>query len=99
MRSFFAILLLLAAVPAQAQPADRGQLLYETHCIECHSRQMHWRDQRLARDWNTLAIQVRRFQSLARLEWSEDDVQAVTQHLNATIYRFPQPPAHAQAAR
>jgi hypothetical protein len=30
-----------------------------------------------------------------RLRWSEDDVEAVTRHLNETFYRFPQ----RQAAR
>lgn len=95
MRPLLAAFLVLAAVAAQAQPADRGRLLYENHCIECHSTQVHWRDQRLARDWYTLEIQVRRFQALARLDWSEEDIRAVSQHLNDTIYGFPLPRAHA----
>lgn len=51
---------------------------------------MHWRAQRLARDWDSLRAQVRRFQGVARLDWSEDDITAVARHLNDTIYRFPQ---------
>ena len=87
-------LALLAGAQAQTSSPSRGQLLYTTHCVECHSTQMHWRAQRLARDWDSLKGQVRRFQGLARLDWSEDDVEAVARHLNDTIYRFPQP--HAQ---
>ncbi len=51
---------------------------------------MHWRQQSLARDWESLKGQVRRFQGIARLQWSEEDIEAVARHLNETIYRFPQ---------
>jgi mono/diheme cytochrome c family protein len=83
----------LAAAAATAQPAaspSRGQLLYATHCIACHSTQMHWRDQRRARDWDGLKAQVRRWQGIAGLGWSEADVNEVARHLNDTIYRYPQ---------
>lgn len=97
MRPFPAILLALAAAAAggaQAQPEGvspgRGQLLYSTHCVECHTTQMHWREQRLARDWGSLKEQVRRFQGIARLGWTDDDIEAVARHLNDTIYHFPQ---------
>lgn len=92
-----AVALALAAVPpAHAQDApSRGQLLYTTHCVECHTTQVHWRDQHLARDWGSLKEWVRRWQAEARLQWSEEDVSAVARHLNDTIYQFPLP----QAAR
>ena len=83
----------LAAAAASAQPAaapSRGQLLYATHCIACHSSQLHWREQRQARDWDSLKAQVRRWQGNAGLGWSEADVTEVARHLNDTIYRFPQ---------
>jgi mono/diheme cytochrome c family protein len=85
--------LLVAAAAASAQPPSapsRGQLLYATHCIACHSTQLHWRDQRQARDWDSLKAQVRRWQGNAGLGWSEDDVNEVARHLNDTIYRFAQ---------
>jgi mono/diheme cytochrome c family protein len=73
---------------AVAQPVDRGALLYETHCVECHTAQMHWREQRLARDWSSLRAQVRRWQANARLQWSDADIDAVTRYLNDTVYGF-----------
>ena len=86
----FGPLALVLAAGAQAQPAaPRGQLLYSTHCVECHTTQVHWRDQNLARDWESLKAWVRHWQAEARLQWSEDDVDAVARHLNETIYRFP----------
>ena len=83
-----AVLLAAAGAHAQATPS-RGQLLYATHCVECHSSQMHWRDGRQARDWESLKAWVRHWQGDARLQWSEDDVEAVARHLNETVYRFP----------
>jgi mono/diheme cytochrome c family protein len=83
----------VAGVPAGAQPekpVTRGELLYTTHCVACHTTQMHWRDQRRATDWNSLKAQVRRWQATAQLGWSESDIAEVARHLNDTIYRFPQ---------
>jgi len=87
----------LAQGPAQPggtvpQPrTTRGGLLYETHCIACHNSQMHWRDARTVRDWAGLVAQVRNWQDRARLQWSEADILEVARHLNAAIYRLPQP--------
>ena len=74
--------------PAQS----RGALLYDNHCIACHNTQMHWRDRRLAQDWNSLQALVRRWQATALLQWSEDDILEVTRYLNERIYRFVPPP-------
>ena len=86
----FAAAALLAATFAHAQGTpSRGQLLYATHCAECHTSQMHWRDRLQAQDWESLKAWVRRWQDDARLRWSEDDVEAVARHLNETFYHFP----------
>lgn len=77
-----------AAPPAPGAPT-RGELLYTTHCIACHNSQMHWREQRLATDWPSLRAQVRRWQGVANLGWSDDDILEVSRHLNDRIYRFP----------
>ena len=68
---------------------SRGELLYSTHCVTCHSSKMHWRDQRAATDWASLEFQVRRWQATAGLAWNDADIQAVTRYLNETIYRYP----------
>lgn len=89
-----------AAGLAMAQPAPqpaptRGQLLYATHCIECHDSQVHWRARQQARNWATLRVEVSRWQAAAALGWSDADIDEVTRHLNDTIYRFPQPQPRA----
>lgn len=84
----------LAALPAVAQglpgaTGSRGQMLYGNHCIACHNTQMHWRDKKLATDWASLKAQVRHWQGVAQLGWSEDEVDDVARFLNDSFYRFP----------
>lgn len=88
-----------AAHSQAAAPPSRGQLLYSTHCIECHTTQMHWRDQKQARDWDSLKAQVRRWQGNAGLLWSDADIVEVARHLNDTIYGFPQTSDRLSQAR
>jgi hypothetical protein len=79
---------LVAAPSAMAQ--SRGELLYTTHCVACHTTEVHWRDKRSARDWPALKAQVRRWQDAASLAWGEGDILKVSRYLNDTIYRFEQ---------
>lgn len=78
--------------------SSRGQLLYDAHCIQCHTTQMHWRDARVARDWRSLRAQVEGWQARIGERWSEEDVNAVARHLNATIYHYPVPSEQARRA-
>jgi len=71
-----------------AHAQSRGELLYTTHCAACHNEQMHWRQFRLATDWPSLKEQVRRWQANAKLQWNDDDVDAVAGYLNDSIYRY-----------
>jgi hypothetical protein len=68
-----------------------GEVLYSTHCISCHGREMHWRDKKLATDWQTLKVQVDRWQRNMRLAWSDDEIEAVTRYLNDVHYFYPGP--------
>jgi mono/diheme cytochrome c family protein len=80
----------ITAAPAQPDPT-RGELLYSTHCISCHSTKMHWRDKKLAVDGPTLLVQVRRWMEFSGLAWSDDDTAGVARYLNGTYYHFPDP--------
>jgi mono/diheme cytochrome c family protein len=85
---------LAAATLAAAQPStgpgpSRGELLYSTHCIGCHTAQVHWRDNKRAVDWTTLRAQVTRWQANAQLAWRDEDIVEVTRYLNERHYRFP----------
>ena len=79
---------LVASTVASAQ--DRGELLYSTHCGACHNAQMHWRANRSATDWPSLKAEVQRWQAVAALAWTDDDVLAVARYLSDSIYHFEQ---------
>jgi mono/diheme cytochrome c family protein len=78
----------VAAPSAMAQ--SRGELLYTTHCISCHTTEMHWRDKRSASNWPALKAQVRRWQDAASLAWGDSDILDVSRYLNESIYHFEQ---------
>jgi mono/diheme cytochrome c family protein len=76
---------------AQTTPTQtRGELLYSTHCVTCHTTQMHWRNDKQAFDWDSLRFQVRRWQGNAGLTWNETDITEVSRYLNESIYHYPQ---------
>jgi mono/diheme cytochrome c family protein len=78
---------------AYAQPnvdTPRGELLYTTHCIACHNEQIHWRDKKIARNWEGLKAQINRWQNIAGLAWSNRDIVEVARYLNARDYHYPE---------
>ena len=81
-----------AGAQARVEPT-RGELLYTTHCVACHNARVHWREQRLATDWKSLRAQVRRWQGIQKLRWSDADVDEVARYLNTYYYDFPLPPS------
>ena len=87
---------LLASLPCLAQAeaprtgdAERGELLYATHCIACHSDQVHWRDNKLVTNWGNLQSEVDRWQTLSGLRWNAQDIADVARYLNNVYYRYP----------
>ena len=74
---------------AQEKPNEaRGQFLYSTHCNVCHTAQIHWRQQKLATNWDSLLTQVRRWNDIGGLNWSEDEISDVAHYLNVTYYGY-----------
>lgn len=78
----------LAQTAAPAVPS-RGELLYTTHCIACHTSQMHWRDKRVATDFPGVLAQVMTWQSRAQLNWTPEDIVEVARFVNDRYYRYP----------
>ena len=88
--AFMAFIAGSAAVQAQTSN-ERGALLYDTHCVACHTTEAHWRDKRQATNWNALVEQVRIWQANAKLNWSDGDIEVVSVYLNRRHYHFPPP--------
>lgn len=74
---------------AQQLPNEsRGELLYAVQCNACHTTEVHWREQKLATDWNSLKVQIRRWQTNMNLGWSDEDIIDVAYFLNSHYYQF-----------
>ena len=67
-----------------------GEQLYSTHCVACHTNQMHWRHDRQAFDIDSLKFQLRRWLGNAGLTWNDADIAEVSRYLNEIIYYYPQ---------
>lgn len=67
---------------------DRAQLLYETHCIGCHTSAAHRGSDRRARSEADVSIQVRRWSDNQKLGWTDEDVDQVTALLVRRYYHF-----------
>lgn len=76
------------AAPAQDAPTSRGELLYENHCMSCHTSIAHVRDNRRAKSAAEVGAWVRRWATELKLGWTDADIAAVTRHLNKRYYKF-----------
>ena len=99
MRMILGIAVVLASAVVGAQPVPNtgqslGELLYSTNCGACHTTEVHWRENKLAKDWTSLKAQVTRWQSNAKLAWSENEILEVTRYLNGRYYHFPETGRH-----
>jgi mono/diheme cytochrome c family protein len=86
----FAALVTLAAAPAAAQDARRGQQLYETHCLACHYERIHKRDpaRSLVRSVAQLRVEVAQRAALTGQRFSVEDLDDIAEYLNRTHYRL-----------
>jgi hypothetical protein len=69
----------------------RGGDLYRTHCIACHTAQVHWRDKSMVHSWGDLRYQVARWQKNAGQDWSAQEIEDVAAYLNRLFYQVPCP--------
>ena len=81
------IVFILSVNPAFAEigtkiDTNRGAMLYNNNCIQCHTQQIHWREKKIATDWESLIAQVDRWQRVSGLEWSKNDIKEVSRYLN-----------------
>ena len=75
--------------PAAAVNPYRGGLMYENYCYYCHYRNVHFRPRTKVHSLDDLAHQVRIWQEVAGMNWSDADVADVQAYLNWLYYRFP----------
>ncbi len=86
------LLLILAwgtAAAVAADPSlDNAQALVNQNCVQCHGTEVYTRKDRKVLSLDGLGRQVRRCEIALELRWFDEDIQAVTDHLNNQFYRF-----------
>lgn len=82
-----------SAVSAELAAPDprRGRMLYETQCSLCHNSVLHLREPRLAQTFDDIRGQVMRWSKAAGASWGAEEIEDVTDYLNAVFYRYPCP--------
>ena len=78
----------LPAMGAELPDLERGRLLYENHCLVCHSSKVHGRPNRLPLNTTELKAIVAGWAKEQRLDWSEEEIRDVAEYLDRTYYRF-----------
>lgn len=68
--------------------AEHGQQLHDEHCMKCHDTGVYTREDRRVTNQDALVKQVKRCELNLGLQWFDNDVNDVVQHLNQSFYKF-----------
>jgi mono/diheme cytochrome c family protein len=84
------LLALLVAMPSWGQDAERGRLLYETHCLGCHYERIHKRDPSRSRivTLGGLRVEVAERAVQTGRPFTSEDLDDIAEYLNRTHYRL-----------
>ncbi len=87
---FLPALLAALALPATAQDAQRGKLLYDTHCVACHYERIHKREaaRSLVRSLAQLRLEVVRRAELTGRAFTVQDLDDIAEYLNRSHYKL-----------
>jgi mono/diheme cytochrome c family protein len=82
--------LVLLPLAAAAQDIERGRVLYETYCFECHYPRVHERprDRSEVQNLSQLRDMVASRATLTKYRFSLDEKEDVVQYLNRSYYKF-----------
>ena len=86
-----ALALCLVALPAIAQDAGRGKLLYETHCGGCHYERVHQRDRAKSsiKSLSDLRDEVAlRAGQTQRPSFTLEDLEDIAEYLDRSHYKL-----------
>ena len=67
---------------------NHGKSLQQENCMRCHDDSMYTREERRVTTHDALKAQVQRCETNLNLTWFPEDVEAVTEYLNTTFYKF-----------
>ena len=81
-------LLSLMLVQTSAADIKRGETLHAANCVSCHNQVVYTRADRRITSLVGLRNQVARCDANLELEMFPEDIDAVTEYLNTSHYKF-----------
>jgi len=82
---------LLLPVAGLTADLERGEALHETHCKMCHDSVAYRRDEKIAKTYDQVRDQVKRWETNTGLHWSEQDIDNVASYISKRYYGIPCP--------
>ena len=82
------VCLLTASPSLLAIDINHGKQLQQQNCMSCHDDGMYTRENPRVTTHDALHQQVQRCETTLDLKWFPEDVDAVTEYLNQTFYKF-----------
>lgn len=78
------------SLPASAQDAERGKLVYETQCLTCHYERIHNRDPSRSpiRTLPQLRVEVAKWAAQTGQRFTVEDLDDIAAYLNRSHYRL-----------
>ena len=67
---------------------DPEQTLHDTYCIMCHDTQVYTRETRVANDYESVRVEVNRWQTNLSLNWSQEQIDRMTTWLAKRYYKI-----------
>ena len=85
-----ALALCLVALPAVAQDAGRGKLVYETHCGGCHYERVHQRDRAKSsiQSRSDLRDEVALRAGQTKRPFTLEDLEDIAEYLDHSHYKL-----------
>ena len=80
--------LVMASSSSAAIDINHGKSLQQENCMRCHDDSMYTREERRVTTLDALQRQVQRCETNLNLAWFPEDVDAVTEYLNTSFYKF-----------
>ena len=89
-RVLTALVLLSLPLAAAAEDTERGRVLYETYCSDCHYPRVHERPRSRSEIQNLSQLRdmVASRATLTNYHFSLDEKEDVVQYLNSSYYKF-----------
>ena len=84
------LLLIVTCSPGLGIAADlkAGQALHDGKCVSCHDSAVYTRSDHRVTSVEGLRQQVQRCDANLELGWFDEEIENVSQYLNATYYKF-----------